>query len=117
VYVTGAKVVFFGPTAAERDSIIRIEGLGTAQLLDDFDYYAGKVSAFLRGRGIMVQHTTAALIVVGLEDNKTRRIDRRTTPDALGAIITDGRQEPRLMPAECTDEELIAECKEFFRLK
>jgi hypothetical protein len=115
--VNGVRVVFFGPTPSERDSIIRVEGLAAAQLFDDFDYYGGKASAFLRTRGIDVQQTTAGMISVGLGDNKVRKIDRRSTPDAMGVILTDGKQEPRLMPGEFTDEELIAECKDFFRLK
>jgi hypothetical protein len=115
--VTGMKVVFFGPTQAEQDSIVRTEGLETAKLFDDFDYYAGKVSAFLKLRGITVEHTTSPLILVALENRKIRQIDRRTSPNALGMILTDGVQEPRIVPPEFTDEELIAECREFFRLR
>lgn len=115
--VRGPQVIFFGPGPAERDSIVRAEGMEMAQLFDDFDYYAGRTGAFLRARGIGAIVTSSLQIVVKLDDARIRALDRRALPDLLGAILTDGRQDPRIIPGIATDTELLDECRSFFRLK
>jgi hypothetical protein len=115
--VTGLKVVFFGPTQAERDSIIRADGLEAAQVLDDYDYVAGKSASFLKGRGIVVDFTTSLAVLVKMGDQSIRIFERKKMADYVGVILTDGLQEPRLLLGVASDEELIDEFKEFFRLK
>jgi hypothetical protein len=115
--VTGAKVVFFSPVQNERDSIVRTEGMESARLFDDFDYYSGKVSAYLKRRGVGVIMTSAPVIVVQFGEKSTRTIERNKLTDFLGVVLTDGVQEPKLFLGVASDEELIPECSQYFRLK
>lgn len=112
--VTGPKVVFFGPTRAERDSIIRAEGVEVGAIFDDFDYYTAKANTYLKNRGVPTEFSTQTVIMVKIGDRGLRKIDRKTIPDFLGVILTDGVQEPRLLQGIATDEELIGEINEFF---
>jgi hypothetical protein len=115
--VTGPKVVFFGPTRAERDSIIRIEGSEIGATFDDFDYYSAKANTYVKGHGVPAEFSTHTVIMVRIGDHGIRKIDRKAIPDYLGVILTDGVQEPRLIQGIATDEELIEEIKDFFHLK
>jgi len=115
--VTGTGVVFFGPTQAERDSIIRTEGLEAAQVFDDYDYVAGKSASYLKGLGIVVEFTTSPAVLVKIGDQGIRVYERKKLADYVGVILTDGLQEPRLLLGVATDEELVAEFKDFFQLK
>jgi len=115
--VTGTKVLFFGPTQAERDSVIRTEGIEAGAAFDDFDYYTAKATAYLKGRRIPAEFTTRTSILVRIGEHGIRKIDRKKIPDFIGVILTDGVQEPRLIQGIATDEELIGEINDFFRLK
>jgi hypothetical protein len=113
----GPRVVFYSPTMAERDSIIRLEGIDIAQLLDDFDYYAGRGSSFLRQHRIRAEFTSDTLIPVRGREARIRLLERAKLEDIFGAILTDGIQEPRVLPGVVSDEEFIAEVRSFYRLK
>jgi hypothetical protein len=115
--VTGARVIFFGPTQTERDSIIHVEGIDAGQVFDDFDYYSGKVGSYLKRRGVGVIITTSPVIVVQFGDKLVRAIERKKLQDFVGIILTDGVQEPRLYLGVSSDEELVSECAQFFKLK
>jgi hypothetical protein len=115
--VTGPRVVFFGPEQTERDSIIHVEGIDAGQVFDDFDYYSGKVGSYLKRRGVGVIITTSPVIVVQFGDKLVRAIERKKLQDFVGIILTDGVQEPRLYLGVSSDEELVSECAQFFKLK
>jgi len=115
--IIGPKVVFFEPGERERDSLALIEGLELADELDDFDYYTGKASVYLNGLKIPVVYVTNPVILVRIGEHTVRRFERNAIPEPVGMILTDGVQEPRLVPGIGTDEELIAEIKRFFHLK
>ena len=117
VPVTGPKVLFFEPTQVERDSIIRVDGMEMAQLFDDFDYNAARASGFVKARGIPVQVTSNPELMVRLETGVIRKFERKFFADVVGVLLTDGVQEPRLLPGMLTEEELIAEFTSFFRLQ
>lgn len=113
----GPRVIFYSPTMAERDSIIRVEGVEIAQLLDDFDYYAGRASSFLRQNRIRAEFTSDPLIPVRTREARIRLFERAKLEDIFGAILTDGVQEPSVLPGVPTDEEILAEIRSFYRLK
>jgi len=113
----GPRVIFFSPTTAERDSIIRLEGTDIAQLLDDFDYYAGRAGSFLRQNRIRAEFTSDALIPVRAREARIRLVERGKLEDIFGAILTDGVQEPRVLSGVVNDEEFVAEVRGFYRLK
>jgi hypothetical protein len=115
--ISDRSVVFFGPTQAERDSIIRAEGLDVAQVFDDFDYYAGKSASYLKGRGISVEFTTSQVVLVKIGDRTVRIYERKKMADVVGLILTDGVQEPQLLFGVATDAELVPQFNDFFRWK
>jgi len=113
----GPRVIFYSPATAERDSIVRLEGTGIAQLLDDFDYYSGRASSFLRQNRIRAEFTSELLIPVRGREGRIGGVTRAQLEDIFGAILTDGVQEPRVLPGVLTDEELIVEVRSYYRLK
>lgn len=115
--VAGRAVVFVAPPAPERDSLVRADGLEMARLLDDFDYYSARAGTYLRAQRIPVVSTTSPRVVVRLGDGRQRRLERREMDDVFCVILTDSLQEPRLITGVLSDEELISEFKNFFRLK
>jgi hypothetical protein len=115
--VEGPRVVFFAPTQTERDSIMQIEGLEAGKVFDDFDYYAGKAISFLRKRNLAVEFTTTQTILIHLKSGTVRKFERRSIPDYVGVILTDGMQEPGLIAGAQSDEDLVLEFKSFFHLK
>lgn len=114
--VTGLRVVFFSPDRAERDSIAQGEGLEIDDVMDDFNYYAGKAAVFLRRAGIPSEFTDSRSIIVKTGASTFRTFDRRSIPDPVGMILTDGIHEPRVVPGRGTDRDLILEIKEYFHL-
>jgi hypothetical protein len=115
--VSGARVVFFGPTRPERDSIAAMDGLEVDDVLDDFNYYTGKVAVYLSGQKIPFEFTTSTIILVRVDKSKFRTFDRKEVPELVGMILTDGIQEPRLVRGAGTERDLIAEIVEFFHLR
>jgi hypothetical protein len=113
----GPRVIFYSPAPAERDSIIRLEGTDIAQLLDDFDYYAGRASSFLRQNRIRAEFTSDPLIPVRAREARTRLVERGKLEDIFGAILTDGIQEPRVLSGVVNEEEFAAEVRSYYRLK
>lgn len=115
--VEGPTVVFFAPTQTERDSIMESEGLEAGKLFDDFDYYAGKATAFLRKRNLPVEFTTTQTILIHLKSGTVRKFERHSIPEHVGVIVTDGLREPGLIAGAQSDEDLVLEFKDFFHLK
>ena len=113
----GPRVVFYSPTMAERDSIIRLEGTDIAQLLDVFDYFAGRASSYLRLNRIRAEFTSDPLIPVRAREARIRIVERGKLEDIFGAILTDGIQEPRVLSGVVNEEEFTAEVRSFYRLK
>jgi hypothetical protein len=113
----GPRVIFYSPTMAERDSIIHVEGAEIAQLLDDVDYYTGRASSFLRQHGIRAEFTSDPLIPVRGRDARIRVFERAKLEDIFGALLTDGVQEPRVLPGVVNEDEFVAEVRSFYQLK
>jgi hypothetical protein len=114
--VRGPCVVFFGPSRAERDSIARSEGLEIDDVVDDFNYYAGKTAVFLSRAAIPAEFTESRTVVVMTGAATSRTIDRRTIEDPVGMILTDGVHEPRIVPGGGTDRDLMVQISEYFHL-
>ena len=114
--VHGTCVVFFGPSRAERDSIARGEGLEIDDVVDDFNYYAGKAAVFLSRAGIPAEFTESRIVIVMTGALTSRTFDRRSIEDPVGMILTDGVHEPRVVPGAGTDRDLIVQISEYFHL-
>jgi hypothetical protein len=115
--ISGLRVLFFGPSHAERDSLARSEGLEIDDLMDDFNYYAGKTAVFLSRTGIPAEFTESRVVIVKTGTATFRTFDRRSIQEPVGMILTDGVHEPRLVPGRGTDRDLILEISEYFHLK
>ena len=116
LHVSGVRVVFFGPSRAELDSIAQNEGLEIDDIIDDFNLYAGKAAVFLRRAGIASEFTESRLIIVKVGQTVFRTFDRRSIQDPVGMILADGLHEPRVVPGRGTDRDLILEIREYFHL-
>ncbi|HEX7573134.1 MAG TPA: hypothetical protein VF514_08560 [Bacteroidota bacterium] len=114
--VHGPRVVFFGPSRAERDSIARSEGLEIDDVMDDFNYYAGKAAVFLSRATIPAEFTESRIIIVMTGAVTSRTFDRKSIEDPVGMILTDGVHEPRVVPGRGTDRDLIVQISEYFHL-
>ena len=114
--ISGVHVVFFGPSRAERDSIARDEGLEIDDLLDDFNLNAGKAAVFLSRAGIPWEFTESRFVVVKTGTGQFRTFDRKSIPDPVGMILTDGFHEPRVVPGRGTDRDLLIEIRDYFHL-
>jgi hypothetical protein len=108
--------VFFGPSRAERDSIARDEGLEIDDLLDDFNYNAGKAAVYLSRAGIPSEFTESRIVIVKTGGAQFRTFDRKSIPDPVGMVLTDGFHEPRVVPGRGTDRDLLIEIKDYFHL-
>ena len=114
--VSGVRVVFFGPAREERDSIAQNEGLEIDDIIDDFNLSAGKTAVFLSRTGIPSEFTESRFIVVKVGQATFRTFDRRSIPDPVGMILTDGVHEPRVVPGRGTDRDLLIEIREYYHL-
>ena len=115
--VQGVHVVFFGPGRAERDSIAQSEGLEIDDLLDDFNLSAGKAAVYLSRNRIPSEFTECRIVIVKTGAGAPRTFDRRSIPDPVGMILTDGVHEPRIVPGRGTERDLIREIREYFHLR
>ena len=114
--VHGPRVVFFGPSRAERDSIASSEGLEIDDVMDDFNLYAGKVAVFLSRAAIPAEFTESRIVIVMTGAATSRTFDRRSIEDPVGMILTDGLHEPRVVPGRGTDRDLVLQISEYFHL-
>jgi hypothetical protein len=115
--VTGAKVIFFEPSSAELDSIPQADRLELGEFLDDFDFYAGKVSVYLKRVKMPAAFTTSPVIVVKYGKNKYQKFAKKDVQELCGMILTDGVREPLLVAGAGSEKHMIAVIHEFFRLK
>lgn len=115
--IAGPAVIFFGPTKAEGDSLVQLSGLELADVFDEFDLAAGKAAVYAKNRGLQVQFTTSPITLLKLPNKKIRAVDRRTIPEYVGMILTDGVQEPRIVPGIADERRLFVEINEFFNIK
>ncbi|HUI09539.1 MAG TPA: hypothetical protein VL221_04375 [Bacteroidota bacterium] len=114
--VSGPCVVFFSPSRAERDSIANSEGLEIDDLLDDFNLSAGKTAVYLSQFRIRTEFTEARTVIVRTAGGSARTFDRRSIPDPVGLILSDGVNAPKVVPGRGTDRDFIIAATEYFRL-
>ena len=114
--VHGPSVVFFGPSRGERDSIAQSEGLEIDDVIDDFNFNAGKAAVFLSRARIATEFTESRTVIIQTGSATFRTFDRRSIPDPVGMILTDGFHEPRVVPGRGTDRDLILQISEYFHL-
>jgi len=115
--VAGVAVVFFEPTTTEGDSLVRLSGVELADVFDDFDLASGRAAVYVKSLEIPVVSTSKPLILVKLANAKIRVFERGKIPEYIGMILTDGVQEPRLVPGITDERRLIVEINEFFRIR
>ena len=115
--VSGPCVVFFTPKRAERDSIAAAEGLEIDDLLDDFNLSAGKTAVFLSRYGIRTEFTEARTVMFRNAAGPPRVFDRRSVPDPVGLILSDGVSAPRFIPGRGTERDFIIAAADYFHLR
>ena len=115
--ISGPCVVFFSPSRAERDSIAAGEGLEIDDLLDDFNLAAGKTAVFLSRYRIRTEFTEARTIIFTAPGGAARTFDRRSVPDPVGLVMSDGVNMPRFIPGRGTERDFIIAATEYFRIR
>jgi hypothetical protein len=114
--ISGVRIILFGPTRAERDSIAQGEGFEIDDVLDEFALASGKVAVYASTLKIPVETTESPQIHVRLKGGRVRPFDRKAFSGVVGMILTDGVQEPRLVPGGGSGRELITAIQEFFHI-
>jgi hypothetical protein len=115
--ISGPKVIFFTPTKAEVDSVMQLEGAEIADVVDEYNYAAGKAAYYLSIVKIPAVFTTSQIVVFKLARNRVLRFDRRKISDPVGMILSDGDQEPRLIAGPREDSQLVSEINRFFHIQ
>lgn len=115
--INGPAIIFFEPPKAEGDSLVQLSGVELADVFDDFDLSAGKAAVYAKRLGVPVHFVTDPVIFVNLSNAKVRTFERRSIFEHIGMILTDGHQEPRLVPGVTDERRLLVEINEFFQIK
>jgi len=116
LYVSGKAVVFFGPSQAEYLAMTDEQKDAIDEELYEFYHNRGEVSSFLAANGIQEISTGRIKIQVRLEGNQDITYLRRGFDRPVGLIMTDGRQEPIILPGAIAVSDMIAEFEDFFSL-
>ena len=116
VEIAGVRIVLFGPSRAERDSIARGEGFEIDDVLDEFALASGRAAVYAATLKIPVICTESPRILVRLDGGRVRPFDRKSFSGLVGMILTDGVQEPRLVPGGGSGRELIGAINEYFHI-
>lgn len=117
LYVSGKAVVFFGPSQLEYIFMTDQEKNAIDEELYDFYHYRGKVLPFLATYDIQEFSTSRPKIQIQLDNRRSISYFRKDFGDAIGLILTDGRQPPKVITGATTKAELIQLFKEFFGLE
>ena len=115
--MSGPCVVFFSPSRAERDSIAAGEGPEIDDLLDDFNLSAGKTAVFLSRYRIRTEFTEARPVIYKNAGGAPRVFERRSVPDPVGLIMSDGVNAPRFIPGRGTERDFILAATEYFHIR
>lgn len=114
--VKGKAVVFFGPTEKEYQSISENEQNEWNEVLSDFYYYRDKTIPYLESHQIKPLITANSEIIIHT-DAKTRAYARKKFKHIVGYILTDGKNEPKVVESVGTDIDLINDFREYFKIK
>jgi hypothetical protein len=116
VEVNGRAVVFFEPTEKEYNSLSKNEKNEWSEVLTDFYYYRDSVTSFLEENNIKVIKTSNPKIVIHTESG-TRTYIRKKFNNIVGYILTDGKNEPKVVESIGTDVDMIMDFKAYFKIK
>jgi len=115
--ISGKSVVFFGPTQSEYDALNEDIQSEMNEVLTDFYYYNEKVLPFLNRNKIREFFTDKAIITIQLTGTEIRSFRRQDFKQAVGMIMSDGRQEPKVYLGVATDIDLLKMFEDFFSLE
>lgn len=116
LYVSGRAVIFFGPWQSEYLSMADEQKDAIGEELYEFYHNRGEVSSFLASNGIQVISTSRIKIQVRLEGNQSITYFLKDFDHPMGLILTDGWQEPIILPGAIAVSDMIAEFEDFFSL-
>ena len=114
--VTGAAVVFFGPSSAEYLAMTHEEKDAIDEELYDFLYYRKKVLPFLKESDIQEFLTALPEIEIQLTGAQRLIYTRRDFNHVVGLIMTDGENEPEVVLGAVPQSELIGKIEAYFGL-
>jgi hypothetical protein len=114
--VSGRAVVFFGPSQSEYLAMSHEQKDAIDEELYDFYHNRGEVSRFLSSNAIQVLSTGRHKIQIQFDDNQSVTYLREDFDGPVGLILTDGRQEPLILPGAAAVSEMTTLFEEFFDL-
>jgi hypothetical protein len=108
LFVSGKVIVFFEPTMQELDSLYKKEGNNseTYELMSDFRYYAKIIAdSLLRSKSeIITYFANQSIIVINQIDNHRLIFNKKKDKiNSVGAIFSDGKQNPQYEYGVLTD--------------
>jgi hypothetical protein len=116
VEIKGRAVVIFEPTDEEYNSLSENEKNEWNEVLSDFYYYRDSTTSFLEAHDIKVIKTSNSEIVIHTESG-TRTFIRKKFNNLVGYILTDGKNEPKVIESIGTDIDMIMDFKAYFNVK
>ena len=116
LYVVGKAVVFFGPSQAEYLALTHEQKDAIDEELYDFYHNRGKVRPFLASNIIQEFSTVRLIIQIQLDGYQSITYFRKDFDSVVGLILTDGRQEPKIMLGAVNVSDMIALFEEYFGL-
>jgi hypothetical protein len=114
--VSGKAVVFFGPSQSEYLAMTHEQKDAVDEELYDFYHNRGEVRPFLASNAIQEFSTGQMKIQILLDGNQSITYSRQDFDRVVGLILTNGRQEPRILLGATAVADLIAELEDYFGL-
>ncbi len=108
---TEKAVYFFGPSNSESDSLTEND----LDAIDDFNYYAAKVIPFLKQNNIKSKYLSDRNIVIKYDIDSSINVNRDSIN--FGTILTDWKNNPKILKYVLTDDELKEEIIKYYKLK
>ena len=116
LYVSGTAVIFFGPSQSEYLAMTHEQKDAIDEELYDFYHNRGEVRPFLTANTIQEFSTVRLKIQIQLDGYQNITYFRKDFDSVVGLILTDGRQEPRIMLGAVNVSDMIALFEEYFGL-
>jgi hypothetical protein len=116
VEVREKAVIILEPTEKEYNSLSEKEKNEWDEVLSDFYYYKDSVTSFLEENNIKVIKTSNSKIVIHT-GSSSRPYIRAKFNNLFGYILTDGKNEPKVVESVGTDVDMIMDFKEYFKIK
>lgn len=113
--VQGKAVIFFAPSSQEMQGFSEKKQRNTEKSATDLQFYRDQVHGFLLANAIQNIWTTRPTFSI-THPQQTFTLARNNFSDAVGVVLTDGEQTPKVFAGVSTYIELVLRIRRYFRL-